>query len=207
MSLHPLLAGLVEGYSLQGSLPERVTAFLSHHGLSHTLVHSRTVARTASLLAVQFAADPVQAESAAWLHDISAVLPNALRVDAAHQLGLTVLPEEEMNPVVLHQKLSRAMAEQIFVVDDPVVLSSIECHTTLKPGAGLVDKILFVADKVSWDQPGVPPYLGEIETAVKISLEKAALVYLRSLWERRAALSGPLHPWALAALQELEALS
>lgn len=202
--MHSLFSDLVQGVSLRGSIPEKVTNFLAHHGLSHTLTHSRGVVRVAGELALQFRAKLSDCVSAAWLHDISAVLPNALRVDTARALGLELLPEEEVNPVVVHQKLSRVMAEQIFEVHDPVILSAVECHTTLKAGAGKVDKILFVADKIAWDQPGIPPYLIEIRQAAKISLDYASYVYLRQLWERRATLPGPLHPWAQAALNELE---
>lgn len=202
--MYPLFSDLVQGVNLRGSLPERVTAFLGRHRLTHTLSHSKAVVRVVGELALQFRINLRQSISAAWLHDVSAVLPDVLRVDTARQLGLDLLPEEEVNPVVVHQKLSRVMAQQIFKVDDPVILSAVECHTTLKAGAGIVDKILFVADKIAWDQPGIPPYLIEIREAAKISLDYASYVYLRKLWERQASLPGPLHPWALAALSELE---
>ena len=74
------------------------------------------------------------------------------------------------------------------------------CHTTLRPSAGKLDLVLFIADKIAWDQPGQPPYLDGMTASLDRSLAQAARVYLEYLREH---LSGPLHPWARAALIEL----
>jgi HD superfamily phosphohydrolase YqeK len=103
--------------------------------------------------------------------------------------------------MILHQKLSAIMAQEVFGVRDTVVLNAIRCHTTLKSGASLLDKIVFVADKIKWDQAGDPPYLAEIETAVAHNLDDACRVYLNYLWQRRSSLRYT-HPWFLAAHQE-----
>lgn len=199
--MHQILAQMMEGIDLRGDLAGRVHLFLSAKGYPRTIQHSRQVAEQAFQLARRFQSDPQQAEMAGWLHDVSAVFLNGEKADIAHQLGLDLLPEEEKHPVLIHQKLSVVMAREMFQVEDSAVLSAIGCHTTLKAGASLLDKILFVADKVSWDQTGNPPYLADLQAALQDSLEKASLVYLRSLWERQPA---TMHPWALAAMRELE---
>jgi HD superfamily phosphohydrolase YqeK len=48
-------------------------------------------------------------------------------------------------------KLSAVMAERYFGVTDGAALDAMRCHTTLRAGASLVDRLLFVADKLSWD--------------------------------------------------------
>jgi HD superfamily phosphohydrolase YqeK len=58
----------------------------------------------------------------------------------------------------------------------------------------VLDKVVFVADKLAWDQPGVAPYHAEMSVALGRSLDEAALVYLRYLWQRRASLR-VVHPW------------
>jgi HD superfamily phosphohydrolase YqeK len=65
-----------------------------------------------------------------------------------------------------------------------------------------LDKVVFVADKIAWDQPGEPPYLAEILAAVERSLDAAAFCYLDYLYQRRATLR-VAHPWMLAAREEL----
>ncbi len=106
--------------------------------------------------------------------------------------------------MLLHQGLSAVMAQRWFAIEDARVLSAIGCHTTLRAGASPLDKIVFVADKIAWDQPGQPGYLTGIKVALKRSPDEAALFYLEYLTEH---LSGPLHPWARAALEQLRSQS
>lgn len=54
------------------------------------------------------------------------------------------------------------MAEEVFHIKDQEILSAIECHTTLKPKSRLLDKVLFISDKISWEIPGDHEYLLEI---------------------------------------------
>jgi len=90
-------------------------------------------------------------------------------------------------------------------VTAPDILSAIGCHTTLKADASLLDKVVFIADKIAWDQPGEPPYWAELQQALDRSLDHAVFCYLDYLWQRRATLR-VVHPWLVAAHQQLQAL-
>jgi predicted HD superfamily hydrolase involved in NAD metabolism len=197
-----LLAPLRDGYSATGDVGADAAAFLVHHGHPKTATHSAHVADTAKELAGRFGADAVGAECAGWLHDISAIFPAAQRAQIARHLGIEVLPAEEAFPLIVHQKLSVAVARELFGVTDIQVLSAIGCHTTLKRDASLLDKVVFVADKIAWDQAGDPPYLLELLAALAQSLDAAAFCYLDHLWQRRATLR-VVHPWVVAAHQQL----
>ena len=199
--MHDLFAPLVRDIHLTGESQTDVKAFLAFHGYTKTLEHSRLVAAEAKRLAERFDADPRSAQVAGWLHDVSAVLPVEQRAHHTRQLGLEVLPEEKAAPMLLHQKLSAAMADQIFGIEDPSVLSAIRCHTTLRAGAGLLDKVVFVADKIAWDQTGAPPYLSDITQALHRSLDDAAVCYLEYLWQQRETLAA-VHPWFVDAYME-----
>lgn len=164
------------------------------HGCEHTGVHSRRVAAEAKSLAERFGSDPHAAMVAGYLHDISAIYPNDHRIAVARQLGIEILPQEEAFPMIIHQKLSREMAESLFDVSDPAILSAIECHTTLKANPSQMDLVLFVADKIEWDQAGTPPYLPRLQAGLAKSLEHAAYAYLSYMWEQRDKLR-VLHPW------------
>jgi HD superfamily phosphohydrolase YqeK len=146
----------------------------------------------------------MSAEVAGWLHDISAIVPREQRLPVAETVGVEVLAEERVAPVLVHQKLSAVMAQEVFAVVDGSVLSAIECHTTLKANSSALDKIVFVADKMAWDQPGNPPYLAAMAAAVERSLDLAAYCYLDHLWQRRETLPA-MHPWALQAYRQLSA--
>lgn len=198
------LRALADGVRMEGAIPLRVHNFLKHHGYTHTFEHSQRVVARSVLLARQFSRHAGCCRIAAYLHDISAVIPNDQRLPLAQILSLEVLPEEESAPMLLHQKISQVMASVIFGVRRQDILSAIGCHTTLKPGANTVDLVLFVADKIAWDQPGRPPYASQMMKALDISLERSALVYLERLWENRFSLPAPLHPWAAAAREDIK---
>jgi predicted HD superfamily hydrolase involved in NAD metabolism len=199
--LHDLLAQLVRDVRLTGDPQADVLTFFTFHDYTKTMEHCQRVAAEAARLAEQFDVDPCQARVAGWLHDVSAVIPVSQRVLYAGQLSLEVLPEEERAPMLLHQKLSAVMAEQIFGIEDLSVLSAVRCHTTLRAHAGLLDKVVFCADKIAWDQTGAPPYLGEITQALHRSLDDATLCYLRYLWQQRETLAA-VHPWFVDAYLE-----
>ena len=124
----------------------------------------------------------------------------------ALRLGLAILPEERAVPMILHQKLSALLAREVFDIKDQAVISAIACHTTLKAHASTLDKVVFLADKIAWDQKGSPPYLEgcltALESAQNGALNSAVLQYLNYLWERRADLP-TIHPWFASARRQL----
>jgi predicted HD superfamily hydrolase involved in NAD metabolism len=197
-----ILEQLSQGLAWTSDLRTDVMAFLTHNGCTDTAEHCITVAAQARQLAARFGADLRRAEAAGWLHDVSAILSNPQRLAAAKQWGLEVLSAEETAPMLLHQKLSAAIARDLFDVQDERILSAIGCHTTLKAHASPLDKVVFVADKIAWDQPGTPPYQSELEQALTQSLDRAALCYLDYLWQHRGELAA-VHPWFVEAYHDL----
>lgn len=194
MTADALLRDLTSGIDLTGEVSRDVSTFLIYYGYGHTAAHCAAVAAEAGRIAQLVGADVDAAVRAGWFHDSSAVIPNEARIAAAHALGVPVLPEEAAFPMIVHQKLSAVLAREIFGERDAGVLSAVGCHTTLKADATPLDTVVFVADKVAWDQPGVPPYRDPLLAALDQSVDAAALVYLRYLWDRRASL-GVVHPW------------
>lgn len=199
-----LAAGLVGKLNLSGNISQDVSAFLAAHGCVHTIGHSARVAAAARSLATRFHLDPNAAFQAGWLHDSSAVIPNIERIAYAEAWQINVLPEERLVPMIVHQKLSAHIAQHIFQVRDQAVLSAIGCHTTLKPGASPLDKLVFIADKICWDRNGEPPYKTELEIQLVHSLQAATVWYISYIWQRRTDLQ-VIHPWLVAAYAELAA--
>ncbi len=185
-----------------GELRDTVPAFLAGYNLSKTAQHCANVAAEARRIARLVGANPDQAEIAGWLHDISAIYPASERLTIAQQNRIDILPEEAAFPMILHQKLSVVVARDIFKVTDEAILSAIGCHTTLKKDASQLDKVVFVADKIAWDQSGEPPYLPDVIAGLERSIDQAALAYLRYLWERRQSLK-VVHPWLVEAYRQL----
>lgn len=181
-----LLSQLFEGFTLTGDLSADAPGFLRHHGREAIARHVEMVAANARELARRTGAGEEVALTAAWLHDISRVLPYAKMVEPARRHGLELLPEEIQSPQLIHGKLSVLLAERLFGVHDPVVLDAIRCHTTLRPNPTLLDKLLFIADKRSWLRREAP-YHAALEAALpgdraarSQSLANSSYAYLES---------------------------
>ena len=185
-----------------GDISRDVPNFLALFGYHKTAEHCAFVAAKSKELALNLGVDPIQAEQAGYLHDISAVIPNQEKIEYAHTHQVDVLEQESQAPMIIHQKLSVVMAREIFGVTDLEVLSAIGCHTTLKANASSLDKVVFLADKIAWDQAGRPPYINEVNNALEESLDAAVLAYLDYLWDRRDQIL-IIHPWFIEAREEL----
>ncbi|MBN1246862.1 MAG: bis(5'-nucleosyl)-tetraphosphatase (symmetrical) YqeK [Anaerolineae bacterium] len=184
---------------LTGVLAFDVPHYLEAFGCAFTAAHCAAVADEARALAGAFGVEPARAEAAGWLHDVSAVIPRTRRIAIALGSGVPVLPEEHVAPMILHQKLSAVLAEAVFGVEDVGILDAVRYHTTLHPDADPLAKVVFLADKIRWDQAGEPPYLAALIRALEAgSLDAGVCVYLGFLWERRATLM-VIHPWMAAA--------
>ena len=63
------------------------------------------------------------------------------------------------------------------------------------------DLIVFLADKIAWDQIGNPPYLDALLKQLESSLEEAALFYIDYILDHGIKV---IHPWLLDAKSQLE---
>jgi len=189
---------------LSGDLRKDVVQFLRLNGCQKTAEHSIRVGHEARRVADLYQVSAASAEIAGYLHDISAVFASDVRIEVARSLGIDILPEEESFPMIIHQKISREMARDLFHIDDQDILNAVGCHTTLRQNATSLDKVLFVADKIEWDQDGTPPYLNQIVHQLDQSLEHAAYEYIHYLWRHKEKLR-VVHPWLRDAYYELHA--
>lgn len=192
----------IDDYELNGNIEIDTHNILINNNRHVIAEHTIRVAEKACEIAKKFGVDGTSARIAGLLHDISGVIPNDKRLNAARLLNVDVLPEEERLPLILHQKLSKVMAQEVFGIDDTSILNAIECHTTLKANASMLDMVLFVADKIEWDQKGIPPYIKEVNDGLGISIERAAFSYIKYQWENRANLK-VIHPWLEDAYKDL----
>lgn len=204
--MNTLLSQLAAGISFSGNIAHDMVAFLTHHHRLDTIGHSARVAAQARILAEASGADQSAAEIGGLLHDISVVIPNTERVRYAEVWGIPVLPEERQVPMIIHQKLSAYIAQHLFGVTNQAILDAIACHTTLRPLASHLDKIVFIADKLKWDGVGDPPYKAELEAKLIDSVDAASDWFITYLWQRRTSLL-VIHPWLAAAYAELEDIS
>lgn len=197
-----VLMSYFEHYNKGDGLFSYLEKFYARHHSLDTWEHCKKVAEEARKLADAYQADPVIAEQAGWLHDIGTVVPNNEKIRLCEELHISVLAEERVFPYILHQKLSRDMTTKVFELTDPQLLNAIECHTTLRAEMSKMDKVLFVADKLSWDNADAAPYIKEMRIKAAQSLEDAVMVYLDHVWRNREHMK-VVHPWLIEAREVL----
>ncbi|MGH4123842.1 MAG: HD domain-containing protein [Clostridium sp.] len=114
--MEEIFNSLIEDLTFTGELVTDSNRFLTKHSRFRIAEHSLRVAKKAKVLAKQYGANENLAEVAGLLHDIGGVYPNDRRVEISNMLNLNILYEEEVLPLILHQKISMVTAEQIFKI-------------------------------------------------------------------------------------------
>jgi len=119
--------------------------------------HTLGVEYTAAALAMVHGADIEKAELAGLLHDCAKHLYDDTKVSPAFHA-----PE---------------VAQELYGIDDPEILSAIKWHTTGKADMSLLDKIIFVADFIEPGRKNIPI----LDTVRKVAFEDITYaVYLIS---------------------------
>ncbi len=192
----------IQEVSLTGNMEADMARLLSLNGKQTIATHCTVVAKMAAQLAAQFGIDRAAASSAALLHDISAVLKPKDMMEYALYLHWPIDEAGKRYPFLLHQRVSADIANGVFQIQDEGVLSAITCHTTLKSNPAPLDMVLFLADKLAWDQEGIPPFYGLIQQELRHSLSRAALAYINFVLDHGMILFP--HQWLLNAKDWLE---
>lgn len=185
-----------------GDVINDVKNLLLSNDLLQTFEHVRKVAKTNSEIASTYQLDKSICEVSGYLHDISAVIKPEDMLQFAKNENWYIDTSEERYPFILHQRISRVLAKELFEINDIRILNAIECHTTLKPNPSPYDMALFVADKLSWDQEGLPPFYQLLRVELEKSLEQASLLYMSYMVDNKMILYP--HQWFINAIDFLK---
>ena len=168
-----------------------------------TLAHVTRVAAEARILAAQHGTDLQTANLAAWAHDLAAVVPAAEMIAVAEDMGLPVGDPDRAIPLLLHGPIAAAALLEKLGVRDQDLLNAVRYHSTLRAGATILEKIIFLADKIAYDPTS--PHGGQYLPALRAAptLDDAALVYLDFLLDNGWRYGWFLHPDAVAAYRDL----
>ena len=126
---------------------ERLKGMLNHKRYEHSL----GVMNTAVQLAAIHGADVERAALAGLMHDCARGVPGDTLLLMAQEFDLPMHEVDLALPVLLHAPVGAQLARRDFGVQDEVVLQAIAVHTLGDEHMTLLDKVLFVADKV---EPG-----------------------------------------------------
>ena len=184
------------------NLENDVITLLKANNKPETVTHSINVSKTCIKLAKRFNLDEEIARYSGILHDVSAFIRPADMLDYAERSDWYIDESERKYNFILHQRISEIIAREYFGVTDEKILSAIACHSTLKANASEYDMLLFLSDKISWDQMGEPPFLGVLKKALETSLAHASLEYINFVLDNNMILMP--HKWLTEAKAWLE---
>ena len=104
---------------------------------------------------------------------------------------------------LMHSVAGMCIAQDVYGVDDPEVLSAIRWHTTGHGNMTALEKIIYLADMI---EPNRKPYPGieDLRQLCMHDLDGAMHMALRMSLEHVLSQGKPLHPDTLAALMAYE---
>jgi predicted HD superfamily hydrolase involved in NAD metabolism len=144
-------------HDFTGDIIEDVQSLLYSRGKQNTFTHVKAVAEMNVKIAAQYGLDKKICELGGYLHDISAVISPKDMLSYAIGKDWYIDEAEQKYPILLHQRISRIIAQEDFGITDERVLSAIEHHSTLKTNPSDYDMALFVADKLAWQESADMP--------------------------------------------------
>lgn len=180
---------------------EKIKETYLKYGKQKTYKHVADVMHVALKMAKRHDLDENKCILASLLHDISAIMSPDDMYLLANKRNMEIDKAEEKYHFLLHQRISKIIAKEIFFVEDKDILSAIECHTTLKKDANDYDKVVFLADKLAWDQEGIPSYYDELIKTIDVSLDKGCYYFIKYQFDNEQLLMP--HHWIIEAYQQL----
>ncbi len=110
--------------------------------------HTIGVMETAACLAMRYGMPVSKLRLAGLLHDCAKGYDNDKLLSLCKKYGINVSKAEKLSPHLLHSKVGEYLAKHKYGVKDKEVLRAIRYHTTGRPGMGLCEQIVFVADYI-----------------------------------------------------------
>ena len=167
------------------------------------------VAAEAKRLALLWGEDAARAETAGWLHDVSAIVPTGRRIRLAEDLGLDVLPEERAFPMIIQSPRNCPPT----IVHQAASSRRLWHHRPGRPErhrlphdaesrcvAARQDRLRGRQDAMGPGRRSALPERDHRRWWNARSI-RPRLVYLDYLWQRRATLP-VVHPWLVQAYHQ-----
>lgn len=162
------------------------------------LLHSVSTAMCALRLALRFGADPDDAVIAGVLHDA------CKETTARHWRPAE--PEDAANfgdyPKILHGPAAAEFIRTELGISSSRIADAVRYHTTLRPGAGILEKIIYLSDKIEASRIFMD--LAPIRAAAETDLNRAVYLCLSAVHRMMTEKGQPGHPLAIGAMRSLE---
>lgn len=179
-------------------LHDNVRTYFESFDKSETFEHTLDVVEAVKRLRKQYKFDEEKCIIAAYLHDLGRVVNTEEQVNFCKTFGHTALKGEEKVPQLLHQIASKIIAFEIFGIRDEEILEAIGHHTTLRQNPNLTEKIVFIADKISWRDNSHKNLVETLEKSLESSIDNGVYRYFELMHDNREQMKC-YHKWSQEA--------
>ncbi|MDR0896739.1 MAG: nicotinate-nucleotide adenylyltransferase [Oscillospiraceae bacterium] len=223
ISATEIRARVHRGASLSGLTPPAVIRYIGQHRLYDPPVRLNDKAMRARLkkdlsearyrhvmgveaairaLARRWDYDEKRAALAALLHDCAKDLSLEAMLRLVDDNGEPTDPQRRSLRELLHAPAGAAMARAVYGVTDPDVLTAIATHNTGRPDAGMLDKLLWLADMTESGRKD-RPWMAALRKTAMEDLNQAAYLTMRQKIAFIEARGKTVHPDGAAAYAAL----
>lgn len=166
--------------------------------------HVLRVEVEAQKLARRYDIEPERARLAALGHDLVRHKPEPELLELARAYDLRPDPVETAAPVLMHGPVAAKMLARDYGYADAEALIGIDCHTTGRAGMTMLEKVLFIADKIEPGKLDRSPAWREVaDLAATSDIDVALLRFLDLRIDEAVAERLPIHQRMLEARNEL----
>lgn len=168
-------------FKTTGDFKKDIESYFLMHGREDTYEHTLDVVRELHDMEKYFGDLEQGSEVACYCHDLGRVVKNNEIIQFCVENNIEITDEEKLMPSILHQKISKFIAERIFNIKDDDILNAIRYHTTSRREPSKIEIEVFLSDKLSWKDDDYVKIVNGIRKAIKYPKEKAMLYYLSDL--------------------------
>ena len=154
-------------------------------------------------LAERYGVDKERSRIAVLGHDLVRHKSDRELLDLATEYDLRPDSVEQAMPILIHGPVATRMLLRDYAFDDPEILAGIDCHTTARAGMSLLEKVLFIADKIEPHKLIRSPAWQEVRDLSKHDLDRALLRFIDLRIEESLKERLPIHPRSVDARNEL----
>lgn len=127
-------------------------------------VHSLGTAEAAKAIAAKCGYDLEKAYLAGLVHDCAKNLSFESQLELVKHTKFELTEGETDNTKILHAPAGAVLASELFGIEDEEILSAVRWHTLGHAGMTMLEKIIFLADKIEPETRGRIDYENRLKT-------------------------------------------
>ena len=148
-------------------------------------------------LALLHSADIHKCDLAIKAHDLFRHNTNGELLKKSNDLNIDIGYLERNDPILLHGPVAAYVLQERLNCPYQDVIDAVRYHTTGRPGMSLLEKVVFIADKVEPSKVKANNMLDPILSLSKVDLDKAIEMYLSLRILDRMKKGHTVHPLAV----------